>query len=112
MPQQETFFEQQIGNKQIVVLKTYDRKFAREVFDQMGADGLKFLKDRLQLEEREDAEALWEEVEEGAREEWNTFSYFVVTEASMGLSTSLLVSSDWPTAEAFAQQRLQAPSGD
>jgi hypothetical protein len=109
MPQQETSFDQQIGNTRVTVLKTYDRQFAREAFDQMEADALDFLQNRLQLDEREDAEALWKEVEDGAREEWNTFSYFVVTKAITGAPSYLLVSSDWPTAEAFAQQRLQNP---
>lgn len=36
-------------------------------------------------------------------EEWNAFSYSVVTQSRPGGITPLFVSSDWPTAEAFAQ---------
>jgi hypothetical protein len=107
MPKQETFFESEIGNKRIVVLKTYDRQFAREAFEQMNPDALRFLQNHFQISGSEDAEALWDEIEEGAREDWNKFSYFVVTEGNTENSTSLLVSSDWPTAEAFAHERLK-----
>ena len=33
MPQQEVSFEQKAGDRLIAVLKTYDRSYAREVFD-------------------------------------------------------------------------------
>ena len=108
MPQQETYFDQRANGKRVMVLKSYDRQFAREAFDRMNAPALKFLQTRLDIEEREDTEALWEEMEEGSREDWNAFSYFVVTEAIAGSPASVFVSPDWPTAEAFAQQRLQA----
>jgi hypothetical protein len=49
-------------------------------------------------------EALWQEVQDGAREEWNTFSYF--SEDAAGRFQPLLVSADWPSAEAFAKQHM------
>jgi hypothetical protein len=107
MPQQETYFNQQADGKHVMVLKSYDRKFARDAFDHMDAPALKFLQTRLDVGELEDTETLWEEIEGGAREDWNSFSYFVVTEATAGSPATVFVSADWPTAEAFAQQRLQ-----
>jgi hypothetical protein len=118
MPEQTTFFEQQTGDRRIVVLKSYDRAFAREGFDQMQPEALRFLGRFLELDskyepaeiptpEGEDyAEALWEEIQEGARENWNTFSYFIVCEEADGQSLPLFVSADWPSAEAFAKWRL------
>lgn len=32
MPKQEVFFEQTKGDRQVAVLNTYDRSYAREVF--------------------------------------------------------------------------------
>jgi hypothetical protein len=52
------------------------------------------------------AETLWLEVEDGAREDWNTFSYFVVMEQAGSGSTPIYVSADWPSAEAFAKSRI------
>ena len=118
MPQQEMFFERQVGDKRIVVLKSYDRAFAREAFDQMQPEALHFLGRFLELDsdksvadassDDDHIEALWQEVQDGAREEWNTFSYFIVTEETAGRSLSLFVSPDWPTAEAFAKQHISA----
>lgn len=53
------------------------------------------------------ADALWDEVQEGAREDWNTLSYFVVTEQVGGKTSALFVSADWPSAEAFAKEQLR-----
>ncbi len=107
MPQQETFFNQQADGKHVMVLKSYDRQFAREAFDHMDVPALKFLQTRLDVGEVENTEALWEGIEDGAREDWDSFSYFVVTEATTGSPATVFVSADWPTAGAFAQQRLQ-----
>jgi hypothetical protein len=111
MPQQETYYEQTTGAKTIAVLKSYDRAFAREVFDGMDSSALAYLRASLSVEasndvassETESSDAIWEELEEGSREGWNSFSYFIVTETSTGASRGLFVSADWPTAEAFAK---------
>jgi hypothetical protein len=110
------FFEQQVGDKRIVVLKSYDRAFAREAFDQMQPEALRFLGRFLEVDGDESVdgtssdddhtEALWQEVQDGAREEWNTFSYFIVSEEAAGRSQPLFVSADWPSAEAFAKQHM------
>ena len=53
----------------------------------------------LNLTSEGDTEALWEGVEGGIREEWNAFSYFIVSETESGSAASVFVSSDWPSAE-------------
>ncbi len=111
MPQQETYYEQTSGGRTIAVVKSYDRDFAREAFDEMDSSALAFLRTSMSVEasdhvassEMESSDALWEEIEEGSREDWNSFSYFIVTETLTGASRSLFVSADWPTAEAFAK---------
>jgi hypothetical protein len=117
MPQQEIFFEQQIGNRKVEVLKSYDTVFAHEAFARMQSGAVDFLADSLKLAEKYEpadippadqeqyAEMLWEDLQDGARENWNTFSYFVVMETQTGgLPTPVFVSNDWPTAEAFVKQ--------
>jgi hypothetical protein len=111
MPQQETFFEQEVGSKRVKVLKSYDTSFAREAFDQMNEEALRFLTRSLDgpgpsEDDPDFAEALWLEVEGGAREDWNTFSYFVVVELEGSGSTPVYVSADWPSAEEFAKSRI------
>jgi hypothetical protein len=111
MPQQETFFEQEVGSKRFQVLKSYDASFAREAFERMDEDALRFLSRSLDVQglsedDPDFADALWVEVEGGAREDWNTFSYFVVIEQEGSGSTPLFVSADWPSAEAFAKSRV------
>ena len=107
----KTFFEHEAGNKRVQVLKIYDATFAREAFGQMNEDALRFLSHSLDVQETSEvdpgfAEALWLEVEEGAREDWNTFSYFVVVEQEGSGSMPIYVSADWPSAEAFAKSRI------
>ena len=58
---------------------------------------------RLSRMRPEFADTIWQEVEEGSREDWNAFSYFVVTESSTHRTAPVFVCSDWPTAEAFAK---------
>jgi hypothetical protein len=116
MPQQTVFFNEQIGAKQIVINKSYDPSFAKEAFDQMNSSALHFLGSFLELDEElfpddpvseEDyADAIWQEVQDGAREEWNTFSYFVMTKEEAGRSEPLFVSADWPSAEAYAKHYI------
>lgn len=119
MPQQELFFERQLEDRRIEVLKVYDQQLAREAFNNMDQAAQTFLWQSLQpdqkydpaglptAEEPEDRSAfLWDELVEQAREDWRTFSFFVVNEASGSCSESIFVSPDWPSAEAFATSRI------
>jgi hypothetical protein len=114
MPVQEMFLQEEWSGRQLQVLKTYDRMFAREAFDQMDTEAITFLRVTLDNENvaspgEDDAdEALWEAVEDGAREDWNSFSYFVVTEAFAGHTVLLFVSSDWSSSEAYVKTRVAA----
>lgn len=115
MPNQEVFFSQEFGGKKIEVVKTYDSHFAREAFEDMDEDAKESLGQSLVADGALDSanvpladEDLWHAVEEGAREDWNSFSYFVVREGNPPTARSLFVSSDWPTAERFA--KLQGAS--
>jgi len=106
--------DEEANGKRIRVLKTYDPAFAREVFQSMDEAALGSLRLTLEQEALPDpgspdfAEAVWQEVEDSAREDWNAVSYFVVTEETKGETTLLFVSADWPSAGAFAEKRLQA----
>ena len=119
MPSQETFFEQQIGDRRIEVLKTYDQRFAQEAFKRMDEAALTSLWKNLNVEQiydpaglptslepEERAAFLWDELVEQAREDWRTHSFFVVNESEGLRIESLYVSPDWPSAEAFAKGRL------
>jgi hypothetical protein len=120
MPSQETFASARLGDALIQVIKTYDEGFAREAFNQMDEVAIRFLGESLvpnsasivePISASDGTDALWEEIQDGAREDWNTFSYFVVAETSQnGISKYLFVSSDWPTAERFMQHKLGAPT--
>jgi hypothetical protein len=119
MPQQEKFFEQVAGDRRIEVLKTYDRNYAREVFGSMSQIAQTYLWSSLGISENynavdvpprdnpESEDFLWEELLEAAREDGNVLSFFVVNEAKGSRSESLYVSPDWPSAEAFAKNRVQ-----
>lgn len=116
MPSQETFFSEISNGREVEVVKTYDPQFAREVFDQMTDDAKTALKQSLishgTLDPSDspdlDNDGLWQGIEDGSREDWNTFSYFVVAERRDSKSLSLFVCADWPTAEAFAKLQLSA----
>jgi hypothetical protein len=121
MPQQELFFQSEAAGRRVEVLKTYDQQFAREAFDSMDEVAEAFLWNSLKpekiydpaglptLNEPEDREAfLWDELVDQGREDWKTFSFFIVNETTNGKSESLYVSPDWPSAEAFAKNRLAA----
>lgn len=125
MPQQELFFEQITAAGRIEVLKTYDQQFAREAFSNMDEAALQSLWDALKPEEIYDpanlpslndpndvtgeAEAfLWDELVDQARERDNLFSFFVVNEVKSGRTENLYVSPDWPSAEAFAKNRMNS----
>ena len=117
MPQQTSFLDQTVGDTRIEVLKSYDEAFARDAFDQMDEEALRFLAQSLGLNGSdaevglspggsEYADSIWEEMKDGAREDWNSFSYFIVAEESAAHTTLLFVSADWPSAEAFAKKRI------
>lgn len=122
MPRQEMFFEQKTGDRRVEVLKTYDRSYAREVFNGIGAEAREALAAALELTKNyapEDIpdpngsdydDFLWEEVCEAAREDVRNdpslYSFFVVSEASVSKNEDLYVSPDWPSAEAFAKRRV------
>jgi hypothetical protein len=118
MPQQEVFFEQSTGEWLVKVLKTYDQNYAREAFDNMDEAAQMHLWNSLELDtaydpaetpaipEPESEDFLWDELLEAAREDGNLLSFFVVNEAKSGHSENLYVSPDWPSAEAFAKNRI------
>ncbi len=121
MPKQEIFFDHVSEGHRIEVLKTYDQSYAREAFDNMDVDAQNFLWNSLRPEEIYDPAGLptpnellergaflWDELVDQAREDWQTFSYFVVNETTGNRSESLYVSPDWPSAEAFAKGRVAA----
>lgn len=119
MPQQELFFEERVGDRLIVVLKTYDRSYAREVFGKVDDAAMKSLAAALEIEknyEPDDIPAaggpdyedfLWEELSESSVEDVRQSpilnSFFVVTETRAGKAKEIYVSADWPSAEAFAK---------
>lgn len=120
MPSQETFFEQQLGDRRIEVLKTYDQNYAREAFQSMDDEAMQRLWTSLKPEEIYDPAGLpalsdpdgegeaflWDELLEQAREDGPLLSFFIVNELVNRRSESLFVSPDWPSAEAFAKSRL------
>jgi hypothetical protein len=118
MPQQTIFLEEQVGDSRVSVVKTYDSTLAREAFDGMDDDALLQLVKTMQSdgeydassvkELRENADSIWDDLQTNAREDWNSFSYFIVEERSKGQSSFLFVAPDWPSAETFAKQRAVA----
>jgi len=123
MPKQETFFVQTAGGRRVEVLKSYDQTYAREAFQCMDDNALQRLWTSLKPEEiytpadlprlndpddvnGEAAAFLWDELLEQAREDGSVLSFFVVNETTGPRSESLYVSPDWPSAEAFAKERL------
>ena len=122
MPQQEVFFDQMTGERRIEVLKTYDRSYAREAFGTMDEAAQRYLWNSLGIDDNYDPaetpprhepdgeDFLWEELLEAAREDGSLLSFFVVKEATGSMSKSLYVSPDWPSAEAFAKNRIASAS--
>lgn len=119
MAKQEVFYEQQVGERRIEVLKSYDQTYAREAFRSMDEQALQQLWNALKPEEIYDPEGLptlndpegegeaflWDELLEQAREDGSVLSFFIVNETNGRRSESLFVSPDWPSAEAFAKGR-------
>lgn len=122
MPKQETFFDQENGERRVEVLKSYDQKYAREVFKNMDDEAQQRLCDVLKpeetydladlpsLEDPEGEDFLWDVLLDEAREDGTLLSFFIVNETVKGRSESLYVSPDWPSAESFAKGRLAGPS--
>ena len=118
MPQQELFFEQKIGDRNIEILKTYDAACAREAFGDMDEAARAFLWKSLRIDgayEKADIPSmqsaggedfLWEELLEDSREDGNVLSFFLVSESKGTVSRSLYVAPEWPSAEAYAQNVL------
>lgn len=120
MPRQEVFFEQKNGDRRVEVLKTYDRSYAREVFNEIDTEARTALAAALELEKNyepgdipdpdgiEYDDFLWDELLEAAREDVrsdpNLYSFFVVSETKAAKSQDLYISPDWPSAEAFAKK--------
>jgi len=109
MPQQETFAEFQSSGSTIVVLKSYDARFAREVFDGMD-EGARFaLANHLRLSEAYELDSalneddIWEGLAEHSREHGDRFSFFIVQKTRATAVHNLYVSADWPSAERFAR---------
>lgn len=119
MRQQETFFDEEENGHSVQVIKSYDAGFAKEAFLAMDDSALAFLGRSFDFEAKYDAsglpepsdpnyaDLLWDEMEEEAREDWKTFSYFVV----ISDKAPLFVSPDWPTAEAFVQNTFSGDKG-
>ena len=115
MPRQETFLIVNKGHETVEVLKTYDETFAREAFRNMDDAALAHLAASLKPEsiyEEKDIpksgdegyeDFLWDVMVDDAREDWKTFSYFVVTKSNGQKTEELFVSGDWPTAEAYVK---------
>jgi hypothetical protein len=122
MPKQELFFEQTAGDRRIEVLKTYDKSYAREVFDRMDEEARGALARSLEFQENlapedipdpngiEYDDFLWEGLHDAAREDVrndpNLYSFFVVSEIGPAKNEDLYVSPDWPSAEAYAKLRI------
>jgi hypothetical protein len=122
MPQQEVFYEERAGDRLIVVLKTYDRSYAREVFDNVDDEAMASLATALEVEKNYDLEDipapggqdyesfLWAELSEASledvRQSPRLYSFFVVTESKAGEAVDIYISADWPSAEEFAKRRL------
>lgn len=123
MPRQEIFFEQEVGGKRVEVLKTYDKSYAREVFNGIDGEAREALVAALELEKNYEPadipdpdgsdydDFLWDELLEAAREDVrndpNLYSFFVVSEARLAQSQDLYISPDWPSAETFAKKRIK-----
>jgi hypothetical protein len=118
MPAQQIFFEAEVGNDRIDVIKTYDTQYAHEAFERMADPVKRKLWESLGISsnyEPEDlpkpdnaewGDFLWQEIVDLAREDERNFSYFVVR-GGKG-AEPLFVSPDWPNAEKFAEELRSA----
>lgn len=122
MPQQEIFFEKRAGDLLVTILKIYDRSYAREVFNDIDEEAIKYLAASLEIEKNYSPEEvpipdggdyqdfIWQELSEAAVEDVRQYpivsSFFVVKESGVGKADAVYISADWPSAEAFAERRL------
>jgi len=116
MPRQETFLSVKNGDETIEVLKTYDQHFAKEAFCKMDDSALDHLASSLNLESNHEANGIpkpadegyedfiWDVMVDEAREDWNSFSFFIVTKSRGSRTEELFVSGDWPTAQAYVKR--------
>jgi hypothetical protein len=123
MPMQETFLHDAANGVEFEVVKTYDKSWARDVYRGMSPEAPEALATTLNLTEKYEAadilstdaadyeDFIWKEICEGAVEDVRQSpipsSFFVVVEANAGESQELYVSADWPSAKAFAKERLK-----
>jgi hypothetical protein len=123
MPGQESFLKESAGPVTVEVVKTYDRGYAREVFDRMKQDAKEALAHAMELNEKFEPEDipnsdaleyddfLWEELNEDsledARQYPRQYSFFVVSVSRDGKSQDRYVSTDWPSAERYAKSALR-----
>lgn len=126
MPRQETFLTESAGPVTVEVIKTYDPIYAREVFDSMEQDAKQALAKALEISEKyppEDIPAsdgteyddfLWDELSEDSLEDARKcprqYSFFIVAVRENGKSVDRYVSTDWPSAEQFANYVLRTKS--
>ena len=116
MPAQETFLELQRGARRIRVVKTYDTTYARSVFHDVDQASLRLLAASLNVagaydpsdipaEDSPDySDFIWEELLDGAREDGQIRSFFLVTVEQQGKDEKIpFIAADWPTAEAYAK---------
>ena len=115
MPRQETFLLVKNGDETIEVLKTYDQQFAKEAFRKMDDSALAHLASSLNLESIYEPSGIpkptdegyedfiWDVMVDEAREDWNSFSYFIVTKTRGRQTEELFVSGDWPTAKSYVK---------
>jgi hypothetical protein len=116
MPIQQVFFEHQVGNRRIEVIKTYDQSLAREAFGAMDDAACEELWNALHISlnyESEDLptrdsperrDFLWDEILDSAREDGNQSSFFVVNDSAY--PGVVYVSPDWPSADLFARKLI------
>jgi hypothetical protein len=127
MPQQETFLTLKSRDETVRVLKTYDESYAREAFRNMDDEALAYLAASLKPESLYEESDIpkpgdegyedfnWDVMVDDAREDWKTFSYFVVTNSNGRKTEELFVPGDWPTAKVYVRllgfTQAAVPSG-
>jgi hypothetical protein len=120
MPAEEVFLKLEQSGTEVRVVKTYNAAFAREVFEGIDSAALRVLEESLALKDNYDAgdipagdspdylDFIWEELLDGAREDGQARSFFVVLVRSNDIhEKALFVSGDWPTAQHYAKQCIE-----
>ena len=118
MPEQQSCFTQKIDGHSVEVLRIYDLRFAREVFNSMDDGAQSVLRNELGMDETFDPEApvseaeqessnlLWEELIRTASDISTVPCFFVVVEDYRKGRQSHYISSDRTSAEDFARALL------